>query len=52
MWFEPCLKRLKIDELFDAVCCVDETGGSKEDGQVFLLAARKLGVKPGALRGV
>lgn len=46
MWFEPCLKRLKIDELFDAVCCVDETGGSKEDGQVFLLAARKLGVKP------
>ena len=46
MWFEPCLKRLKIDELFDAVCCVDETGGSKEDGQVFLLAAKKLGVKP------
>lgn len=48
MWFEPCLKRLGIDGLFDAVCCVNEKTGmrGKKDGAVFLEAARMLGVRP------
>lgn len=48
MWFEPCLKRLGIDELFDAICCVNEKTGmrGKEDGAVFLMAAERLGVRP------
>lgn len=46
-WFEPCLKRLGLDTLFDAIVSVEENGGrSKEDGDIYLLAAKKLGVKP------
>ncbi len=46
-WFEPCLKRLHIDVLFDAICSVEEiAGGSKEKGEIYLLAAKKLGVSP------
>ena len=47
MWFEPCLKRLGMDELFDVVLSVEENGGrSKEEGEIYLLAAEKLGAKP------
>lgn len=43
----PCLKRLGIDSWFQALCSTDETGGrGKSGGEVFLLAARRMGVGP------
>lgn len=44
--FRPCLEHLGVLELFDALCSTDETGGrGKAGGEVFLLAAERLGVK-------
>lgn len=46
--YEPCLKRLGILELFDQVCSTEHTGGrGKAGGEIYLLAAEKLGVMPG-----
>ena len=42
----PCLENLGILDWFDALCSTDETGGrGKAKGEVFLLAAKRLGVK-------
>lgn len=46
--FEPCLMRLGVIDLFDALCSVDHVGGrGKGDGALFLHAAKQLGVEPG-----
>ena len=45
--YKPCLERLGILDRFEALCSTDDTGGrGKANGEVFLLAARKLGVEP------
>lgn len=44
--FKPCLEHLGIVELFDALCSTEDTGGrGKASGEVFELAAKRLGVK-------
>lgn len=44
--YRPCLEHLGILELFSALCSTDDTGGrGKKDGEVFLLAAQRLGVE-------
>ena len=41
----PCLKHLGVADLFDALCSTEDTGGrGKSDGEVFRLAAARLGV--------
>ena len=42
----PCLKRLGLSEQFSALCSTDETPHGKSEPDVFLLAARELGVQP------
>ncbi len=45
--YRPCLEHLGIYDLFDALCSTEDTGGrGKACGEVFLLAAEKLGVDP------
>ena len=45
--YRPCLERLGILDMFAALCSTDDTGGrGKSNGEVFLLAARRLGVAP------
>ncbi|MBQ9950558.1 MAG: thiamine diphosphokinase [Clostridia bacterium] len=45
--FRPCLEHLGIVDLFDTLCSTEDTGGrGKAGGEVFLLAAERLGVKP------
>ena len=45
--YRPCLTHLGVMDRFDALCSTDETGGrGKKDGEVFLLAANRLGVAP------
>ena len=45
--YRPCLENLGVITLFDALCSTDETGGrGKARGEVFLLAAERLGVAP------
>lgn len=45
--FRPCLEHLGVLELFDALCSTEDTGGrGKACGEVFLLAAERLGVQP------
>ncbi len=45
--YEPCLARLGILELFDECCSCDHTDGrGKASGEIFLLAANRLGVEP------
>ena len=45
--YRPCLERLGILEYFGALCSTDDTGGrGKSNGEVFLLAAQRLGVAP------
>ena len=45
--YGPCLSHLGVMELFDALCSTEHTGGrGKASGEVYLLAAEKLGVKP------
>ncbi len=43
---EPALKNNGIYHLFDAFCSTDETGKSKEQPDVYLLAAKKLNIPP------
>ena len=44
--YRPCLENLGILDWFDALCSTDETGGrGKAGGEVFLLAARRLGLE-------
>jgi len=40
------LKNNKIKDLFDAICMTEEVGLGKSSPDVFLLAARRMGVKP------
>ena len=43
--YRPCLENLGILDWFDALCSTDETGGrGKAKGEVFLLAASRLGI--------
>ncbi|MCQ2438005.1 MAG: HAD family phosphatase, partial [Clostridia bacterium] len=45
--YKPCLKRLGLDELFEVVCSTEHTNGrGKASGEIYLLAASKLGVEP------
>lgn len=45
--FVPCLENLGVKELFDELCSTEQTGGrGKAEGEIYLLAAKKLGVKP------
>jgi len=45
--YRPCLTHLGVIDLFDALCSTDETGGrGKKNGEVFLLAASRMGVEP------
>lgn len=45
--YRPCLENLGILGWFDALCSTDETGGrGKAEGEVFLLAAQRLGINP------
>ena len=46
--FRPCIERHGLVDLFDALCSTEDTGGrGKAGGEVFLLAAERLGVEPG-----
>lgn len=43
--FRPCIEHLGIVDLFDTLCSTEDTGGrGKACGEVFLLAAERLGV--------
>ena len=43
--YRPCLEHLQLMDFFDALCSTEETGGrGKSGGEVFLLAAQRLGV--------
>jgi len=43
--YRPCLEHLGVIDWFDALCSTDETGGrGKANGEVYLLAADRLGV--------
>ncbi len=43
----PCLEHLGILNLFDALCSTEDTDGrGKAGGEVFLLAAHRLGIAP------
>ena len=45
--FRPCIEHLGIIDLFDTLCSTEDTGGrGKAGGEVFLLAAQRLGVEP------
>jgi HAD superfamily hydrolase (TIGR01509 family) len=44
--YEPALRNNGILDLFDVVCSTDEVGFGKTEPDVFLLAARRLGVSP------
>lgn len=45
--YKPCLEHLGVLDMFEALCSTDETGGrGKKNGEVFLLAASRLGVEP------
>ena len=45
--YKPCLEHLGVLDMFQALCSTDETGGrGKKNGEVFLLAASRLGVAP------
>ena len=43
----PALRNNGIDNVFHAVCYTDETGHGKSRPDVFLLAAKRIGVTPG-----
>jgi len=43
----PVLRNNGIDNIFHAICRTDEAGCGKSRPDVFLLAARKIGVAPG-----
>lgn len=45
-YYVPALKKNGIYDLFEAHCSTDETDGGKENPDVFLLAARRLGIPP------
>ena len=42
----PCLKRLDLLDYFSALCSTDETPHGKSEPDVFLLASRRVGVRP------
>ena len=45
--YRPCLEHLNVMELFDALCSTEHTGGrGKASGEVYLLAAQRLGAAP------
>lgn len=44
--FEPCLKRHGIYDWFDCFCFCGETGCPKNSPDIYLLAAKRLGVEP------
>lgn len=43
---EPCLKRLGIWDFFDVICTAESVSRGKEFPDIFLLAAKLLGVEP------
>ena len=45
--YRPCLEHCGILGMFDALCSTDDTGGrGKRNGEVFLLAASRIGARP------
>ena len=44
--YMPALRNHGIHDWFDAICDADEAGHGKSRPDIFLLAARKLGVRP------
>lgn len=44
--YEPALKNHCLASMFDVICSTNEVGCGKTNPDVFLLAARKLGVRP------
>ncbi len=44
--FMPCLERNGIAKYFDAIVTVGQTGKGKDCPDVYILAAKKLGLKP------
>ena len=45
--YRPCLTHLGIIDMFDTLCSTDDTGGrGKAKGEVYLLAAGRIGVEP------
>lgn len=45
--YRPCLEHLGVLDMFETLCSTDDTGGrGKKNGEVFLLAAERMGVKP------
>lgn len=44
--YKPALENNGIIDLFDAFASTEETTQSKSSGEIYLLAARRLGVKP------
>lgn len=45
-FYMPCLKRNNIDHYFDYICDVNEFKGTKNNPQIYLHAASKLGLVP------
>jgi len=45
--YMPCLQRLGIDVLFDALCSTEQTGSGKADSAVYRMAADRLRVPCG-----
>ena len=51
-WVVPHLERLGLLADLDAVCCGDEVEHRKPSPDVYLLAASRLGIEPGAALAV
>ena len=45
-FYMPCLKKNGIEHYFDYICDVNEFKGTKNNPQIYLHAAEKLGLKP------
>jgi len=45
--YRPCLEHLGVLEMFETLCSTDDTGGrGKKNGEVFLLAAKRMNMDP------
>ena len=45
-WINICIKKNKLAEYFDVLASVDEVAHGKPEPDVFLLAAKRLGINP------
>jgi HAD superfamily hydrolase (TIGR01509 family) len=44
--YQPVLRRLGLYDFFDVFCCSDEVGCGKNQPDIWLLSAKRLGVEP------